>query len=425
MAGKKLYDIVLKGGRVIDPAQGIDGIRDVGIKDGKIAAVKADLNGSKKNIDVRGKLVLPGMIDSHAHVYQHVSGRFGLNPDMAGVRSGVTTLVDQGGPSCMTFPGFRKFIVEPSASRVLAFLSIYVVGGLEGHYYPYLYSPEGVDVKATVRAARENADIVRGIKSHAEIGGYERWGLDVMKLAVKACKELDLPVYIHFGQLWGRPDKPKYKIDVDKVLSDTVKILRPGDILAHPFTRHPGGFVNSKGKLHPIVKRALDKGLKLDVGHGSHFSFAMAKKVLDAGVLPHTLGADMHGYNTSVMPQPGTPTEHPDDEMHLFAGRAQFSLCHAMSEMLALGVSLEDVVRMVTNNCATMLGMEGEIGTLKKGVDADISVLNDERGSWTFVDNSRTEMSAERLLTPLFCMRNGERFEADSPLLPQPDLIAV
>jgi dihydroorotase len=246
-----------------------------------------------------------------------------------------------------------------------------------------------------------------------------------MKLAVKACKELDLPVYIHFGQLWGRPDKPKYKIDVDKVLSDTVKILRPGDILAHPFTRHPGGFVNSKGKLHPIVKRALDKGLKLDVGHGSHFSFAMAKKVLDAGVLPHTLGADMHGYNTSVMPQPGTPTEHPDDEMHLFAGRAQFSLCHAMSEMLALGVSLEDVVPMVTNNCATMLGMEGEIGTLKKGVDADISVLNDERGSWTFVDNSRTEVSAERLLTPLFCMRNGERFEADSPLLPQPDLIAV
>ena len=133
MAGKKLYDIVLKGGRVIDPAQGIDGIRDVGIKDGKIAAVKADLKGSKKNIDVRGKIVLPGMIDSHAHVFQHVSGRFGLNPDMAGVHSGVTTLVDQGGPSCMTFPSFRKFIVEPAKTRVLAFISIYVVGGREGH----------------------------------------------------------------------------------------------------------------------------------------------------------------------------------------------------------------------------------------------------------------------------------------------------
>jgi dihydroorotase len=123
------FDLVLKGGRVIDPSQDLDGVLDVGIRDGKIAAVGAGLKGSKKNIDVRGRLVLPGMIDSHAHVYQHVSGRFGLNPDMAGVRSGVTTLVDQGGPSCMTFPGFRKFIVEPSASRVLAFISIYVVGG--------------------------------------------------------------------------------------------------------------------------------------------------------------------------------------------------------------------------------------------------------------------------------------------------------
>ena len=96
-----------------------------------------------------------------------------------------------------------------------------------------------------------------------------------------------------------------------------------------------------------------------------------------------------------------------------------------MSEMLALGVSLEDVVPMVTNNCAAMLGMEGEIGTLKKGVDADISVLNDERGSWTFVDNSKTEVHADRLLTPEFCLRKGERFKADASILPQPDLIAA
>ena len=108
MDGKKPYDIILKGGRVIDPVRGIDGIRDVAVRKGKIAAVKTHLKGSKKNIDVRGKLVLPGLIDSHAHVFQHVSGRFGLDPDMAGVRSGVTTLVDQGGQSCMTFTSFRK-----------------------------------------------------------------------------------------------------------------------------------------------------------------------------------------------------------------------------------------------------------------------------------------------------------------------------
>ena len=421
----KPFDLVLRGGRVIDPAQGLDGIADVAIARGRIAAVGSRLGPAKETVNVKGKLVLPGMIDSHAHVFQHVSGRFGLDPDMAGVHSGVTTLVDQGGPSCMTFPAFRRFIAEPSASRVLAFISIYVVGGLEGHYYPYLYAPEGVDVKAVVRSARENADLVRGIKSHAEIGGYERWGLDVMKLSVEAGNQLGLPIYIHFGQLWGRPKKAKYKIDIDSLLAEVVDLLRPGDILAHPFTRHPGGFVDTHGKLHPVVREALEKGLKIDVGHGSHFSFDMARRVLDAGVLPHTLGADMHGYNTSVLAAPGTPTEHPDDEMHLFAGRAQFSLCHAMSELLALGVSLEDIVPMVSNHCADMLGMADEIGSLRPGVEADVSVLSDLRGRWTMVDNSRAEVTAERLLIPDFCLRRGKRFDADAAILPQPELIAA
>ena len=143
------YDLILRGGRVIDPASGLDGVADVAIKDGRIAAIRADLRGDALDtIDVRGRLVLPGMIDTHAHIYTYVSGRFGLPADMVGVESGVTTLVDQGGASCMTFPGFRKFIAEPARSRVLSFISAYVVGGLEGHYYPSLYGPESVDVAA-------------------------------------------------------------------------------------------------------------------------------------------------------------------------------------------------------------------------------------------------------------------------------------
>ena len=158
------FDLVIKGGRVIDPASGVDGIRDIGVRQGRIAAVEdAIAPGAAETIDAGGLLVVPGMIDTHAHVYEHVSGRFGLNPDLVGVRSGVTTLIDQGGPSCMTFPGFRKFIVEPARSRVLAFISIYTVGGLEGHYYPYLYAPAGIDVDACVRAAKANGDVVKGI----------------------------------------------------------------------------------------------------------------------------------------------------------------------------------------------------------------------------------------------------------------------
>ena len=137
------FDLLLRGGRVICPASGIDGIRDVAIRNGKIAAVQPDIlpTSAREVIDVTGKLVLPGLIDTHAHVYQYVTGRFGMNADMVGVQSGVTTLVDQGGPSCMTLPGFRHFIAEPAKSRVYAFLSAYLVGGLEGHYYPQSLQP--------------------------------------------------------------------------------------------------------------------------------------------------------------------------------------------------------------------------------------------------------------------------------------------
>src|SRR5439155_16147220 len=123
-----------RGGRVIDPAQGIDAVCDVAVASGKVAAVGPDLPAARTDIDVRGALVLPGLIDTHAHVFRHVTGRFGLDADLVGVRSAVTTLVDQGGPSLMTFPAFRGYVVEPAATRVCAFLSAYLVGGMEGHY---------------------------------------------------------------------------------------------------------------------------------------------------------------------------------------------------------------------------------------------------------------------------------------------------
>ena len=136
---------------------------------------------------------------------------------------------------------------------------------------------------------------------------------------------------------------------MDARLPEIVALIEEGDILAHPFTRHPGGFVNKEGKLHPIVNEAIDKGVLIDIGHGSHFSFEMARAVLDANVLPTTVGADMHGYNTHVPAEAGTPDEHPDDEMHLFAGQARFSMCHAMTELMALGVAMEDTIPMVSS----------------------------------------------------------------------------
>ena len=419
------FDLLLQGGRVIDPASGIDGLKDVAIRNGRVAAVQSGIlpSSAREVVDVAGKIVLPGMIDTHAHVYQYVTGRFGMNADLVGVRSGVTTLVDQGGPSCMTLPGFRHFIAEQSQSRVLAFLSAYLVGGLEGHYYPSLYRPDCVDIDATVKAAVANPDLVRGIKAHAEIGGFARWGIRVIEMAAEIGRRANLPVYVHFGQLWGLPESGMNGEDVGTILERVIPLLRPGDILAHPFTRHPGGFVDRDGEVHPVIRAALDRGLRVDVGHGSHFSYRLARKAIAAGIVPTTLGADIHGYNTHVPVPPGTPNEAADDENHPFAGQAKFSLVQAMSSMIALGLTLEQVVPMVTSHPAEMLGLANRIGALRPGMDADVSVLAERPGRYLLRDNENTEVVAERLLTPVFCLRAGKRFDADASILP--DAIAA
>lgn len=415
------FDLILRGGRVIDPAAGLDATMDVAIADGKIAKLAPSVlaPAGTETLDVRGKLVLPGMIDTHAHVYQHVTGSFGLNPDWVGVESGVTTLVDQGGPSCMTLPGFRKFIVEPAASRVVAYISTYLVGGMEGHLYPELYGPEQINVEATVRACKENPDLVRGIKAHAEIGGASRWGLDSLKLALEIGKEANLPIYVHLGQLW--PTKDRAVIDADQLVREVTPLMRAGDILAHPFTRHPGGFLDAKGVVHPVVKEAIARGVRVDVGHGSHFSFDMARRALDAGIIPYTLGADLHGLNVRV-PKPGGKDDR--EQAHPFFGAAPFSLTIAMTELVTLGIPLPEVVKMVTTHAAQIIGMQDTLGALAVGRVADVSVLDYKSGRWTLKDNKRVEVTAEKLIEPAFCLRAGRRFDVVSPILPRLPLAA-
>lgn len=416
------YDLILSSGFVIDPRNNINQVCDIAVKDGKIALVAPDIDQSlaKEVIDVSGKLVTPGLIDTHAHVFEYVTGRFGLEADMCGVDSGVTTLVDQGGPSCMTLPAFREYVVKPKKSRIFAYLSSYLVGGMEGHYYPSLYKPDCVDVAATVKSALANSDIVKGFKAHAELGGFARWGIEVIRQAAEIGAQAKLPIYIHFGQLWPLPAEGTNGVDADSILAQVVPLLKKGDILAHPFTRHPGGFVDRNGKVHAIVQEAINKGLKIDVGHGSHFSYKMAQIALQAGILPDTLGADMHGYNTSI-PKPsmaGTPDEHSDKD-HMFFGQVRFSLLSAMTAMLALGIPIEHVVAMASWNPQRYFGLPDDIGHLGVGASADISVLNDERGRFELTDNEGTKIISDRMLTPAFCFRDGVKHDVKSPILPQ------
>ena len=409
-------DTVIAGGRIIDPSTGIDECTDIGILEGKISDI-GDLSKREaaSYFDATDTLVLPGMIDTHGHIYQHVTGKFGLDPDLVGVHSGVTTVIDQGGPSCMTIGGFRHYLYEKSKTRTLCFISAYLVGGLEGHLYPDLYGPCGVNPEHTIRVAKENLDIVKGVKAHAEIGGQSRWGIEVIRTGKEIAKAVDLPLYIHLGQLWPTKDSAEIP-DADELIEKLVPLMDPGDMLAHPFTRHPGGFVNQHGDVHPILLEAVhNNGVRVDVGHGSHFSFDVARRVLDAGVVPFTLGADMHGYNVSV------PSEEDDEarKSNPFLGVAPFNLTIAMSELLHLGVDLKSVISMVTENPAKVLKMEDELGSLKLGRKADISLLKMENGRFTLTDNSGGKETCEKLLMPAGCFKDGNFFEANSPLVPE------
>ena len=414
-------ETILAGGRVVDPASGHDGIADIAISGGKIVEIAPSLadRAAVNRISVADHLVIPGMIDTHAHVYQHVTGKFGLNADLVGVHSGVTTVIDQGGPSCMTIGGFRHYVAETSATRVLAYISSYLVGGLEGHLYPELYGPGGVNVAHTVKVALENPDLVKGIKAHAEIGGQSRWGLEVIRLGQEIATAADLPLYIHLGQLWPTDDSGRIP-DAEELIRELMPIMRAGDVLAHPFTRHPGGFISETGEIHPVLLEVVhERGVLVDVGHGSHFSFDAAKRALDAGIMPYTLGADMHGYNVSV-PDPnddGSRAENP------FFGVAPFNLTIAMTELLHLGVPLDQVIAMVTSHPAKLLRMADSIGRLAVGLEADISVLKIESGRFQLSDNSGAKVVSEQLLRPAFCLRAGVRFDSDSVFIP--DAIAA
>jgi dihydroorotase len=421
------FDLILRGGRVIDPARGIDGVMDVGVRGGKITAVGPGLGKGTRSraISVKDHLVLPGLIDTHAHVYEHVTGPFGLNADMVGIQSGVTAVVDQGGASALTFGGFRKFVIEPSVTRVYSFISCYLAGGLYGHRHTGLYGPHGMDVNATVRAIEDNRDAVRGIKTHAEPGGYSRWGIDVLRLAKEQSRRARVPVYVHLGRLW--PEAEGERCDPDAILRDVLPLLDPGDILAHPFTKHPGAFVSSTGEVHPLVREAHAKGVRFDVGHGSHFSARNARIVLDAGIVPFTLGADLHGYalkkpndghwSTGTFVAEHQPTARILEGGARGGGAAAFNLHHAMSELLALGVPLVDVVKMVTCNAAEILGLAGELGTLAPGTTADVSVVRLERGDWTVRDAAGEELTIPERIRPVFALRNGHVYRSDSPFL--------
>jgi dihydroorotase len=424
----KAFDLLVRGGRLIDPASNIDAPLDIAVRDGRIVAIGSALSaeGAKRVIDATGKIVTPGLIDTHAHVYQYVTGPFGLNPDEVGVQSGVATLIDQGGPSCLTIDGFRKFIVEPAQTRVRCFLSTYLAGGLYGHIHSDMYGPDQINIDATVKAIAANRDIVVGLKSHAEPGHYSRWGLTVLEKSKQIAREAGVPTYVHLGTLW--PVRNGAAIEPQDLLAQMMPLMDKGDILAHPFTRHPSGFTDAEGRVHPLIFEAIERGVLIDIGRGNHFSIKVARQVLDAGIMPDTLGADLHGYNISRAGARRAAgafatanSGQMQEGMSLVPQASEdpaFSLYYAMSEMLALGVALPQLIAMVTSNAAKMARLSDSVGKLEVGRLADIAILDLQAGDFIMTDGVGETMTSSQRIRPYLAVQGGLVIEPASDLLP-------
>ena len=307
------YDLVLRGGRVIDPAQGLDSPLDVGVSAGRIAAVARTSRPAR-----RARSWTSAIGSSFPGSSTRTPTSTSTSPAASASRltwSACTRHDDRdrpGRPELHDAAGLPQVRRRAGGDPILAFLSAYLVGGLEGHYYPALYGPDGVDVGAAVRAARENPDLIRGIKGHAEIGGVARWGLEVLRLSAEIAREADLPSTSTSASSGRSPGPARGARIRTRSCATSWSSCAPATSWPTRSPVTPGGFVDRQGRVHPVVKEAMARGLRVDVGHGSHFSFDVARRVLDAGIVPDTLGADLHGYNTRVPRPAGTPAgDHP------------------------------------------------------------------------------------------------------------------
>ncbi len=371
------YELLLKGGHVLDPANQINGPHDVGISDGKIATVDQNISERKaeKVIDVSGLYVTPGLIDIHVHVYAgtglaHVlTGDQSVYPDGFSFRAGVTTLVDAGTSGWRNFPDFKQRVVDRARTRVLAMLNI-VGGGMAGDEIEQ--NLKDMSVEATAKMAMNHSDVVVGIKT-AHYKGPEWVPVD---RALQAGRLAKIPIMVDFGDF--RPERPFEDL--------VLKHLRPGDMYTHTYLgRVP--LLDKNGKVRPYMLAARQRGVKFDVGHGGgSFWWRQAIPAIRQGFYPDSISTDLHIGSMNA---------------------GMKNMLNVMSKFLNLGVSLTDVVQMSTWNPAQQI-KRPELGHLSIGATADIAVLRLYRGDFGFLDVRNVRLKGTRLLVGELTLRGGE-----------------
>jgi dihydroorotase len=381
---RQLKNFMLKGGRLIDSASGLDGQQDIHVRDGLVAAVGTYLKAEGATVvDVKDCIVTPGLIDVHLHLMNGL-GAFGVDPDIFGVGSGVTTVVDAGSAGHSLLTVFRNYITKNAKTRVLNYVNLSTLGGVTGPGYSILADPRLIDEDKIEKVVDANRDIIVGIKIMATGGALGSEGLKPLARARKLGDNLKIPLLVHIGESWTKDATPVH-------VGDVLKYLRAGDIVTHMFTVHPGGLLDPNGNLWPQVRDAKESGVLMDVGHGLHnLNFDVARKVLDQGLHPDGVSTDGHRGNR--------------------AGPV-YDLPTTMAKLIALGFSLNQVVEMATVNAAKLLGRSDELGFIRVGSPANISVLRVEEREWKAVDSQKGTIQARQALVPVYTIQNETIYE--------------
>src|SRR5215470_10933045 len=376
-------DLLLKGGTVLDPATGLDGVADVAVHGGKIARIARDIPATEatQTIEVTGKIVTPGLIDLHAHVFEGFS-RMGVHPDVGGVYAGVTTIVDAGSAGAATFAGFPRHIIPHCHTEIIPFLHICQTGLATS---PDIIAESSINLEDTLRVAQEYKGLICGIKARMVSPALEIMGMEMPRLARRAARESGIKLMVHIGDTEKRYDP--------NVIRSLLPLLDKGDILTHYFTANPGGVLDANGKLVPEAREAANRGVWFDTAHGRmNFSFDVGRRCIDQGLLPHCISTDLTVPGRMM-------TVHSMTEM--------------MTRFLGLGFTVPQVVTMSTTNPAKAVGLDDRIGKLEVGRQADVSVLDVKDGDWMVYDILGAGLRVNRAFAPHVTLKKGRVFTPD------------
>lgn len=399
--GQQPYDLVLKGGTVVDPHSAIRGVRDVGIRDHKIASVERDIPAAqaRKSINVRGLVVVPGLVDIHTHVYAGTGvrgaydGDNSVYPDAFTFRSCVTTVADAGSSGWHNFPDFKDRIIDRAKTRVFAFLNI-VGGGMAGRLPEQ--NVDDMDAEAAAAMAKKYPAVIVGIKT----AHYEGPDWTAVDRALQAGALAQIPIMVDFGVF--RPERPYEEL--------VGKKLRPGDISTHMYIDYIP-MLDGGGKVLPYLFEARQRGIVFDVGHGGgSFVFSHAVPAVRQGFVPDSISTDLHTASMNA---------------------GMKDMTNVMSKFLNMGMPLEDVILRSTWNPAHEIRHE-EVGQLALGSPADVAVLRVEKGKFGFVDSLGGRMEGHQKVGCELTVRDGvvvwdlngisrEDWKAAGPFKPTPE----